>query len=83
MPYTITGPAMVNIFAPTPRMKPSACVNLGPIELPNEYFQLLLRWSYGFYPMDQKSQIFCCYTITFNTKRDFITNIKNECQYNY
>ena len=22
-PYTITGPAMVNIFAPTPRMKPS------------------------------------------------------------
>jgi len=29
MPYTITGPAMVNIFAPTPRMKRSACVNLG------------------------------------------------------
>ena len=26
---TITGPAMVNIFAPTPRTKPSACVNLG------------------------------------------------------
>ena len=30
-PYTITGPAMVNIFAPTPKMKPSACVKLGPI----------------------------------------------------
>ena len=28
-PYTITGPAMVNIFAPTPRMKPSAAVNIG------------------------------------------------------
>ena len=29
MPYTSTGPAMVNIFAPTPRMNPSAGVNLG------------------------------------------------------
>lgn len=26
---TITGPAIVNIFAPTPRMKPSADVKLG------------------------------------------------------
>ena len=26
-PYTITGPAIVSIFAPTPRMKPSAAVN--------------------------------------------------------
>ena len=30
-PYTITGPAMVNILAPTPNMNPSACVKLGPI----------------------------------------------------
>ena len=29
MPYTITGPAMVNILAPTPRMNPSAAVNIG------------------------------------------------------
>ena len=26
-------PQQVNIFAPTPKMKPSACVNLGPINL--------------------------------------------------
>ena len=29
MPQTITGPAMVNIFAPTPKIKPSAAVNIG------------------------------------------------------
>ena len=29
IPYTITGPAMVNIFAPTPNMNPSAAVNIG------------------------------------------------------
>lgn len=29
IPYTITDPAMVNILAPTPRMKPSACGQLG------------------------------------------------------
>jgi len=28
-PYTITGPAMVNIFAATPKIKPSAAVNIG------------------------------------------------------
>ena len=32
-PYTITGPAIWEIWAPTPRMKPSACVNLGPISV--------------------------------------------------
>jgi hypothetical protein len=31
IPYTITGPAIVNIFAPTPRTKPSACGQVGPI----------------------------------------------------
>ena len=30
-PYTITVPAMVNILAPTSRIKHSACVQLGPI----------------------------------------------------
>ena len=29
VPYAITGPAMVNIFAPTPGMNPSAAVNIG------------------------------------------------------
>ncbi len=29
-PKVITGPAMVNIFAAVPRMKPSAAVNEGP-----------------------------------------------------
>ena len=28
-PYTMTGPAIVNIFAPSPMIMPSACVNLG------------------------------------------------------
>ena len=32
-PYTITGPAIVNIFAPTSRMKPSAAVNIGHSDL--------------------------------------------------
>ena len=31
VPNTITGPAILNIFAPTPRIKPSAAVNIGPI----------------------------------------------------
>ena len=29
-PKVMTGPAMVNIFAAVPRMKPSAAVNEGP-----------------------------------------------------
>jgi len=30
IPYTSTGPAMVNIFAQVPRQSPSASVKLGP-----------------------------------------------------
>ena len=29
VPYTITGPAILNIFAPRPKTKPSAAVNIG------------------------------------------------------
>ena len=29
MPYTSTGPAMVNILAARPRTRPSACVKIG------------------------------------------------------
>ena len=38
-PYTITGPAIVNIFAPTPKMKPSAAVNIGHTLLQNIYIK--------------------------------------------
>ena len=31
IPYTITGPAIANIFVPVPVIKPSACVKLGHI----------------------------------------------------
>lgn len=31
VPYTITGPAIVNILAPSPKTKPSACVKIGHI----------------------------------------------------
>lgn len=31
MPYTSTGPAMVNILAARPRTRPSACVKIGHI----------------------------------------------------
>ena len=43
IPNTITGPAILNIFARMPKMKPSACVNLGAI--------IISSWSltcYGF-----------------------------------
>ena len=39
-PYTMTGPAMVNIFAPTPRMKTFACVQLGLSNLKTIYIKL-------------------------------------------
>ena len=32
-PYTITGPAILNMLVPTPNMKPSAAVNVGHISL--------------------------------------------------
>jgi hypothetical protein len=31
VPYSMTGPAIVKIFAPTPSTKPSACVKIGHI----------------------------------------------------
>ena len=40
----MTGPAIVNIFAPTPKMKPSAAVNIGHSDLQKIF---ALKQQYG------------------------------------
>ena len=37
VPYIITGPAMVNILAPTPKIYPSAAVNIEHSDFENIY----------------------------------------------
>ena len=45
VPYTITGPAMVNIFAPTPNITPSVAVNIGHSNLKNIYIKTVVCYN--------------------------------------
>ena len=44
IPYTKTGPATVNIFAPTPNTNPSAAVNIGHSDFAKNIYIETVMW---------------------------------------